>query len=478
MDIGQGMNQKVFIRISPLQIQTIKLLELPLLQLERRIRKELEENPGLEEDEVKNVDEQPAEIVDSNEEELSLADYMNDDDIPNYKTMINNSSQDEHREYSTVTDSEGLQQLLDEQLAFQNLDSRENTLGSFIIGSIDNDGYLRRNIQSITDDIATRIGIESDVQELEEILKIIQTFDPPGVGARTLKECLLIQLGNKEQTKEIKTAEIILNECFDDFSKKNFSKIMLKLEIEENLFKDAVREILKLNPKPGAGYENIFVEQAQQIIPDFILEYKNGELELSLNLYNIPELRLNRGYANMVNHYSTKQKLTQEDKDTINFVKQKIDSARWFIDSVRQRHETLLNTMYAIMDFQTEYFKTGDENDLRPMILKNIADETGLDVSTVSRVVNSKYVQCEWGVLPLKFFFSERIQSDEGKEVSTRGVKNIILECVEKENKQNPLKDDEIKEILKAKGYSIARRTVAKYREKLNIPVARMRREI
>jgi RNA polymerase sigma-54 factor len=472
------MQQKFFQKISPLQIQTIKLLELPLIQFGQRIKKELEENPILEEEDVKSIDEQSDEVTDSNEDELSLADYMNDDDTPNYKTMINNNSRDEHKEYSAVSNSDGLQQLLNEQLAFQYLDSRKHTLGTFIIGSIDNDGYLRRNLLSITDDIAFKIGIESTVEELEEILNIIQTFDPPGVGARTLKECLLIQLRNKEQTKEIKIAEIVLNDYFDDFSKKHFNKIMLKLEIEEDLLKDAVREILKLNPKPGTGYENIFVEQAQQIIPDFILEYKNGNLELTLNSYNIPELRLNKDYTNMMNNYSTKQKLSQEDKDTINFVKQKIDSARWFIDSIKQRHETLLTTMYAIMDFQSEYFKTGDENDLRPMILKDIADDTGLDISTVSRVVNSKYVQCDWGVFSLKFFFSEGIQSDAGEEVSTREVKNIILECVEKEDKQNPLKDDEIKEILKTKGYSIARRTVAKYREKLNIPVARMRREI
>ncbi|MDR1594122.1 MAG: RNA polymerase factor sigma-54 [Prevotellaceae bacterium] len=476
--LKQNLQQKIFQKISPLQIQTIKLLELPLIQLEQRIKKELEENPILEEDDTKNIEEQPGEVVDSNEGELSLADYMTDDDTPNYKTMINNNPRDEHKEYSTMSNSEGLQQLLDEQLAFQDLDEREQTLASFIIGSIDNDGYLRRNLLSITDDIAFKIGIESTVKELEEILKIVQTFDPPGVGARTLKECLLIQLRNKEQTKEIKTAELILEDCFDDFSKKHFSKIMLKLEIDEDLLKDAVREILKLNPKPGTGYENIFVEQAQQIIPDFILEYKNGKLELTLNSYNIPELRLNKDYANMVNNYSSKRKLSQEDKDTINFVKHKIDSARWFIDSIKQRHETLLNTMYAIMDFQVEYFKTGDENDLRPMILRDIAYETGLDISTVSRVVNSKYVQCDWGIFPLKFFFSEGIQSDAGEEVSTREVKNIILECIENEDKQNPLKDDEIKEILKTKGYSLARRTIAKYREKLNIPVARMRREI
>ncbi|MDR1340098.1 MAG: RNA polymerase factor sigma-54 [Prevotellaceae bacterium] len=471
----QNMQQKFLQKISPLQIQTIKLLELPLIQLEQRIKKELEENPILEEEET-NLDEQPVDTVDSNEEEFSLEDYI-EDETPAYKTSVNNSSGEEPREYSTISNSESLQQSLKEQLAFQYLDSNKHVLGTFIIGSIDNDGYLRRNLASITDDIAFKIGVESTVQELEEILGIIQTFDPPGVGARTLKECLLIQLKGKEQTEEIKTAEIILNEYFDEFSKKHYSKIMLKLNVSEDLLKKSVREILKLNPKPGTGDESIFIEQAQQVIPDFILEYKNGKPELALNSYNIPELRLNRDYSALIDNYSSKRKLSQEDRNTINFVKQKIDSARWFIDSIKQRQHTLLSTMDAIMEFQTEYFKTGNENDLRPMILKDIAETTGLDISTVSRVVNSKYVQCDWGLFSLKFFFSEGILSDTG-EVSTREVKNIIMECIEKEDKQKPLKDDEIKEILKSRGFPIARRTIAKYREKMNIPVARLRRGI
>ncbi|MDR2382340.1 MAG: RNA polymerase factor sigma-54 [Prevotellaceae bacterium] len=476
--LRQSLRQKLLQRISPLQIQTIKLLELPLIQLEQRIKKELEENPVLEEEESP-VDEQPADIADDDDSdgELSLADYINDDDTPSYKTSINNNPKEDRKEYSTMSNADGLQQMLEEQLAFQNIDDKKRVLGSFIIGSIDDDGYLRRDLLSITDDIAFKMGIESTENELEEILHIIQTFDPSGIGARTLQECLLIQLRNKEQTKEIQIAQIVINEYFDDFSKKHYSKILLKLGVSEDFLKNVVREILKLNPKPGAGYENVFVEQAQQIIPDFILEYKNGKLELALNSYNIPELRLNRDYSEMISSYSSKRKLSPKDRETLNFVKQKIESAKWFIDSIKQRHETLLSTMYAIMDFQTEYFKTGDENDLRPMILKDIAESTGLDVSTVSRVVNSKYVQCDWGIFSLRFFFSEGIQSDAG-EVSIREVKNIILESIEKENKQNPLKDDEIREILKDRGFIIARRTIAKYREKLNIPVARMRREL
>jgi RNA polymerase sigma-54 factor len=474
--LEQNIQQKIFQKISPLQIQTIKLLELPLIQLEQRIKKELNENLMLEADDA-NFDEQPADIEDnSNDDEFSLEDYISDDEIPSYKTSVNNS-REEHREYSTISNSVSLQQSLEEQLAFQYLDNRKHVFGTFIIGSIDGDGYLRRSLLSITDDIAFKIGMESTVQELEEILKIIQTFDPPGVGARTLQECLTIQLRSKEQTEEIKTAEIILNEYFDEFSKKHYTKIMMKLDIKEGLLKESVQEILKLNPKPGTGDESMFMKQAQQIIPDFILELKNGNLELTLNSYNIPELRLNKEYSNLIDNYAAKRKLSQEDRNTINFVKQKIDSAKWFIDSIKQRHQTLLNTMYAIMEFQEEYFKTGNENDLRPMILKDISETTGLDISTISRVVNSKYVQCDWGVFSLKFFFSEGIHSDMG-EVSTREVKNIIVECIKKEDKKNPLKDDEIKEILRYKGFPIARRTVAKYREKMNIPVARLRREI
>jgi RNA polymerase sigma-54 factor len=473
--IGTTIQQKFFQKISPLQIQTIKLLELPLIQLEQRIKQELEENPILEED--TDFEEQTADIADnSNDDEFSLEDYISDDEISSYKTSVNNS-REEHGEYSTISNSVSLQQSLEEQLAFQYLDDRKHVLGTFIIGNIDSDGYLRRTLQSITDDIEFKVEIKSTVKELEEILQIIQTFDPPGVGARTLKECLLIQLRNKEQTKEIKTAEIILNKYFDEFSKKHYTKIMMKININESLLKKSVQEILKLNPKPGTGDENIFTEQSQQIIPDFILELKNGIPELTLNSYNIPELRLNKDYSNLIDNYASKRKLSQDDRNTINFVKQKIDSAKWFIDSIKQRHHTLLSTMYAIMEFQEEYFKTGNENDLRPMILKDISEMTGLDVSTVSRVVNSKYVQCDWGLFSLKFFFSEGIRSDMG-EVSTREVKNIIMECIRKENKKNPLKDDEIKEILRYKGFPIARRTIAKYREKLNIPVARLRREI
>jgi len=477
--LKQSLQQKLVQKLSPLQIQTIKLLELPLIQLEQRIKKELEENPVLEEEDV-NFDDQNSESEDTgdNGDEFTLEDYIEDDEIPTYKTSVNNNSKEERKEYSTMSNTVSLHQILDEQLAFHYLDNRQHMLGLFIIGSIDNDGYLRRELLSITDDIAFKMGIETTTDELEEILKIIQTFDPSGVGARTLQECLLIQLKAKERTTEIETAENIIENCFDEFSKKHYNKIAQKLNISEDILRDSIHEILKLNPKPGSGFENMYTEQAQQIIPDFLLEYKNGEPELSLNTYNMPELKINKGYADIIDNYTSKQEPSQEDKETVTFVKQKIDSAKWFIDAIRQRQQTLLNTMSAIIEFQKEYFKTGDESNLRPMILKDISEITGLDVSTVSRVVNSKYIQCDWGIFPLRYFFSEGIQSDSGEEVSTREVKNIIVECIEKEDKKTPLTDEELKDELKKRGYVIARRTVAKYREKMNIPVARLRKEL
>lgn len=475
--LKQSLQQKLVQKLSPLQIQTIKLLELPLIQLEQRIKKELEENPVLEENEV-NFEDQDNEPEPDTNDEFTIEDYIEDDEIPTYKTSVNNNSKDERKEYSTISNTPSLHQSLEEQLAFHYLDNREHVLGLFIIGSIDNDGYLRRDLMSITDDIAFKMGVESTAEELEDILKIIQTFDPPGVGARTLQECLLIQLGFKEKTKETETAVLILENCFNEFSKKHYTKIAQKLGIDDDLLRDSIHEILKLNPKPGSGYENMYTEQAQQIIPDFILELKSGEPELSLNSYNMPELKISKGYSNIIDNFVAKQEPTKEEKDTITFVKQKIDSAKWFIDAIKQRQQTLFNTMSAIIEFQKEYFKTGDESNLRPMILKDISEITGLDVSTVSRVVNSKYIQCDWGVFPLRYFFSEGIQSDTGEEVSTREVKNIIVECIEKEDKLNPLTDEELKEELNKRGYIIARRTVAKYREKMNIPVARLRKEL
>ena len=473
--LKQSLQQKLLQKLSPLQIQTIKLIELPIVQLEQRIKKELEENPVLEEE--PDYEELNTEEPESNTDEFTLEDYIEDDEVPTYKASINNTSKDDNREYSTMSNTLSLHQILEEQLAFNYLSDREHTLGLFIIGSIDNDGYLRRDLLSITDDIAFKMGIETTKSELEEILKLVQNFEPSGVGARTLQECLLIQIKNKEQTRETKTAKIILKDCFDEFSKKHYQKIALKLNLSDEDLRDAMQEILKLNPKPGSGYENMYSQQSHHIVPDFIIETKNGEPELSLHSYNMPELKINRGYSDIIENYTSKNEHTQEDKNAMLFVRQKIDSARWFIDAIKQRQQTLTNSMEAIINFQNEYFKTGNESNLRPMILKDISKVTGLDVSTVSRVVNSKYVQCDWGIFPLRYFFSEGMQSEAGEEVTTREVKNIIIECIEKEDKNNPMKDEEIRIMLKERGYALARRTVAKYRENLNIPVARLRKE-
>lgn len=478
--LKQSLQQKLLQKLSPLQIQTIKLLELPLMQLEQRIKKEMEENPVLEEEEVFEDINQEAEKEDGGDE-FTLEDYVEDEDTPLYKLSANNTSKDdEKKEYATLSARIDLHQLLEEQMGFQYLDNRQHTLGLFLIGSIDDDGYLHRDLDSVADDIAFKMNIETTKEELEEILMIIQQLDPPGVGARSLQECLLIQLRNKNRrTPEIEAAEKILEDCYEEFIKKHYDKIAAKLSLDETMLKDAVNEIIKLTPKPGAGFDNMYSEQAQQVIPDFLLEMKNNEPVLSSNSYNMPELRISRDYSNIMENIVNKQdNATPEERNAAVFVKQKIDSAKWFIDAIRQRQNTLLSTMRAIIDFQKEYFKTGNQSLLRPMILKDIAEVTGLDVSTVSRVVNSKYIQTEWGVFPLRYFFSEGIQADSGEEVSTREVKRIIAECVEKEDKSRPLTDEALMDVLKIKGYTVARRTVAKYREKMNIPVGRLRKEL
>ena len=479
--LKQSLRQKMLQKLSPLQIQTIKLLELPMIQMEERIKKELEENPVIEEDDSQ-LDRRPDDNADNNtDDEFTLEDYIDDDDIPAYKIISNNGSKERSDDFFSLTNIPNLRQTLEEQLAFQYLDDREHVIGLFIIGSIDNDGYLRRSLSSVADDIVFKTGIEASVTELHAILEIIQTFDPPGIGAKTLKDCLLIQLRHKknnEPNRIMELAETIVEKHFTEFSKKHYRKISDALNLDDETLRTVVDEILKLNPKPGSGYENIYAEQARQIIPDFILELKNGEPELSLNAYETPELKINREYLNLVEHYSALKKKSRNDRETVAFVRQKIESAQWFIEAVKQRRQTLLKTMLAILEFQREYFKTGDESDLRPMILKDISEITTLDVSTVSRVVNSKYLQCDRGVFSLRYFFSEGIISDTGEEVSTKEVKKLITDYIEGEDKRNPLTDEDIRSKLGQKGYNIARRTVAKYREKMNVPVARLRKKL
>jgi RNA polymerase sigma-54 factor len=484
--LKQKLQQKLLQKLSPQQIQMIKLLEIPTIQLEQRIKKELEENPvleeGMDEDEdfQDNSQDDDAGEDSNDQDEFSLEDYIEDDEIPNYKLASSNSSKDDKYEDIPFSVGSSFQESLESQLGLRNLTEREETLTTYLLGNIDEDGYLRRKLEAIVDDIAFSMGITTDETELREALDIIHDLDPAGVGARDLQECLLLQIKRKDLTiPVIKNAHDILKFHFDEFSRRHYDKVISRLDLSDDEMKDAIDEIIKLNPKPGGSYSDPMNKTAEHITPDFILENNEGDLQLSLNARNVPELRVSRTYSDMLKSYSAKKNsATRQDKDAISFVKQKLDSAKWFIDAIRQRQTTLLLTMNAILNYQEGYFLDGDEKRLRPMILKDIADITGLDISTVSRVANSKYIQTHFGIYPLKYFFSEGMQTDSGEEVSTREIKSILQECIEGEEKRKPLTDEKLAEILQEKGYQIARRTVAKYREQLNIPVARLRKEL
>ena len=469
--LKQGLQQKLQQGLSPLQIQTIKLLELPTLELEQRIKKELEENPVL--------DEAPSseEIEDGEPKNVSLSDYSSQDDsTPSYRLYINNQGKDLKPQYNTFSVKESFHQNLEMQLGYSGLNGDDRLIASFIIGSIDDDGYLRRDILSLTDDIAFRLNIETTPEHVEKILKVIQEFEPVGVGARDLKECLLLQLRAKEQTPQRHRAEEILENYFDEFSRKHYDKIMTRTGMNKDELKEAMDEIVKLNPRPGGQIDDSYVEQAQQIVPDFILDNKDGELILTMPKFSVPELRVNKRYADLLMNSAASS--GKRGKEAVTFVKQKLDSAKWFVEAIKQRQNTLQNTMKAILDFQHDFFLDGDEAKLKPMVLKNIAEKTGLDISTISRVVNCKYIQTNFGVYPLKYFFSEGMKTESGDEVSTREIKKVLSESIEAEDKKKPLTDEELVSVLSQKGYKVARRTVAKYREQLNIPIARMRKEI
>ncbi len=465
----------------------IKLLEIPTLQIEQRIKKELEENPALEEgsdeDEIKDpeeIGEEEYEEKDKDQEEFTLDDYIEDDEIPEYRLQSNNYSRDEEKR-SEIPFSVGssFHEHLESQLGLRDLTEKQKVLGEYILGNIDEDGYLRRELANIVDDLAFLQNVTTTEKELEEVLEIIQDLDPSGVGARSLRECLLIQLARKDRSfYPVKLSYNILDLYFDEFSKRHYDKIIAKMGITESDLKTSIDEILKLNPKPGSVYNDSFSKGAQTIVPDFILELTEDGFDLHLNSRNLPELRLSSSYNEMLHEYSRNKTHKKEMKDAVLFVKQKIESAKWFIDAIRQRQNTLLLTMNAILEYQQEYFIDGDETRLKPMILKDVAEMTGLDISTVSRVANSKYIQTHFGIFPLKFFFSEGLQTDSGEEVSTREIKRILQDCIENEEKRRPLTDERLTEILQEKGYQIARRTVAKYREQLNIQVARLRKEI
>ena len=468
--LKQSLELKQTQKLSPLQIQTIKLIELPIQELEQRIRKELEENPVLDEDLPKENDEDQA------PREVSLSEYKEDDSIPSYRLRSDNYSMDERPQYNTFSVKESFTQSLMEQLGYRSLSEHQYAVAAFLIGSLDDDGYLRRSIDSVVDDISFRANIETDEDEVLEMLRVIQEFDPVGVGARDLRECLLLQIRHCRKSPEVDHARKILESHFHDFTGKHYRKIMARMNLTEEEMKAAIAKILKLNPSPGGQIDDSYSDQAQQIVPDFLLEYKDEELVLTMPRFTIPELRVNRKYADLLMEAANSSE--REKKEAAAFVKKKLDSAKWFVEAIKQRHNTLYSTMQTIIDYQREYFVDGDETHLKPMVLKDIAEKTGFDISTISRVVNSKYIETHFGIYSLKYFFSEGLENQEGEEVSTRELKKALQDCVDNEDKQKPLTDDELVEKMTEKGYKVARRTVAKYRDQLGIPKARLRREL
>ncbi len=489
-----SLNQSLQQKLSPQQIQFIKLLQVPTAELENRIEEELEINPVLEEgsesdqeeepdtntsDEVPEVEGAQTEPTASSED-IDIKDYLRDDDYNSYKTYSEGDGDDDDDREMPIPMGTSLHETLMTQLGFIGLDERKQAIGRQLIGSIEGDGYIRRELESIVNDLAFSQSIETNLGEVEELLKRIQSFDPAGIAARNLQECLLLQLERMDdgQDVDVIVAKRIINECYEEFTKKHYPKILKKLDLDdEDYIKDAIELIVRLNPKPG-GELNTGMAKNQYVIPDFILTNNNGKLELALNSRNAPELRVSRSYTDMFKAYDKSDKKDKKLKEAVSFVKQKLDAAKWFIDAIRQRQLTLLRTMRAIVDFQYDYFQEGDETKLRPMILKDIAQMITMDISTVSRVASSKTVQTDFGVFPLKYFFSEGIATDSGEEVSSREVKQIIKDLIELEDKKKPLSDDKLEDLLNEKGYNIARRTVAKYREQLNIPVARLRKEM
>lgn len=484
--LEQTQAQQQIQTLSPQQILAVKLLELPTVELEERIHAELLDNPALEEGKESSAEAEEqdsyldgdAERDSDSSEDLSLGDYRTEDDIPDYKLQENNRSKGETAEEIPFSDSISFYETLKEQLDMQHLTPEERQLGEYLIGSLDDDGMLRKSTEALLDELAIYQGVYTTAEELEHVLSIIQDFDPAGIGARDLQECLLLQIKRKENTP-LKQVELdIISKCCDEFTKKNKERIMQKLGISEETYQAAVAELTKLNPRPGSSLGEVIGKNMQQIIPDFIVDTEeDGTISLSLNNRNVPELRLSREFSEMLDeHTRNKANQSKESKDAMMFLKQKVDAAQGFINAVKQRQQTLLSTMQAIIDLQRPFFQEGDESLLRPMILKDVAERAQLDISTVSRVSNSKYVQTNFGIYSLKFFFSDGYTTESGEELSVREIKRILKECVDQEDKQKPYTDDELSDILKEKGYPIARRTVAKYRQQLNIPVARLRR--
>ena len=484
--LKQYLQFKLSQKLSPQQIQLMKLIQLPTQAFEQRLKQELEENPALEggKEEPENIDDEFEDDYDAeldsesiNADDINIDDYLGDDEIPEYRTKANNYSADDDEKSIPYAAGVSFNQYLLSQLNTSYLSDVEWTIAEFLVGSVDESGYIRRPIADILDDLAFTQNTYTDEETIKKVLNVVQELDPPGVGARSLEECLIIQLKRKEVTPSIEMATAILEKSFEQFTKKHYKKLLQKHNISEEELKDAISEIEKLNPKPGGSYagNNRIVEH---VVPDFSIRIVEGELELSLNGRNAPELHVSREYSNMLKGYKDSKKKSKSQKDTVMFIKQKLDAAKWFIDAIRQRQQTLFITMNAIMHYQKEFFLTGDERNLRPMILKDIADEIDMDVSTVSRVANSKYVDTPYGTRLIKDYFSESMKNDQGEDVSTKEIKKILETVIRDEEKKKPLTDDKLAKILKEKGYPIARRTVAKYREQLDIPVARLRKQI
>ena len=477
MALKQQLQLKQQQKLSPMQMQVIKLTELPVLELEERIKQELEENPALEEglepNDNSEYDDEYGSEDDTNisQEDLTLGDYMNEDEIPDYQLRDNNRQGVGKQEEIPFSVAASLHEYLIEQLGECELNDENQKVAEYIIGNIDESGYLDRSLSAISDDLIFQQNIDIPVSRLEEILKVIQDFEPAGIAARNLQECLLLQLGRKEKSEIVDYAINIITNLFDEFTKRHYDKIIRQLNIDEEILKEVIQEITTLNPKPGNNWGDSLSITLSTIVPDFTIDSYGGELFLSLNNRNIPDLRVSREYSELFKGFSdNKESMSVDSKNTVLFVKQKLDSARWFIDAIKQRQDTLQRTMQAIMDMQYDFFLTGDESQLKPMILKDVAQRTGYDISTISRVSNSKYVQTSFGIYPLKYFFSESMQTDTGEEISSREVKAILKECIENEDKKKPLTDDKLSEILNERGYIIARRTVAKYREQMNLP--------
>lgn len=487
MALKQYLQFKLSQKLSPQQIQLMKLIQLPTQAFEQRIKQELEENPALDtgkdksdEDKYDEFDNSSDEFDDSetiNTEDINIDEYLSDDDIPEYRMQSNNYSADDEEKSVPYAAGTSFTQHLRNQLNTFRLDDDERDIAEFLVGSVDESGYIRRSLSDIMDDLAFTQNVFTTEEKIEEVLHIVHQLDPAGVGARNLQECLSIQLHRKEKHPDVELAIDIIDNAFDQFTKKHYQKLLQKFDITEVQLRDAIEEIERLNPKPGGSYagNNRMIEH---VVPDFAIKIVDGELELTLNGRNAPELHVSREYSDMMKGYKASKDKSKSQKDAVLFIKQKLDAAKWFIEAIKQRQQTLFVTMSAIMNYQKEYFLTGDERKLKPMILKDIADEIDMDVSTVSRVANSKYVDTPYGTKLIKEFFSESMTNVEGEEVSTREIKNILETVIEEEDKKKQLTDEKLAKILKEKGYPIARRTVAKYREQLDIPVARLRKKI